>query len=93
MAKFVTGQSGNPAGRPKGARNKANAELVVLIQEAFTPEDIQALQKKAIEQAMEGKPALLLGLMEYGYSKMPRITEVSGKDGGPLTIQSDIRKL
>ena len=48
-APFRKGQSGNPAGRPKGARNKATIAL-----EALLDGEGEAITRKAIEMAMDG---------------------------------------
>src|SRR6266404_3687226 len=53
---FEPGQSGNPSGRPKGARNKATAAI-----EALLENDAEALTRKVIELALGGSiPALRL---------------------------------
>jgi hypothetical protein len=46
---FQPGQSGNPAGRPRGARNRT----AVIIEEALA-ENAQAIARKLIEQAQSG---------------------------------------
>ncbi len=46
---FQKGQSGNPAGKPPGARHKAT-----MAAEALLDGEAQALTRKAIERAMEG---------------------------------------
>ncbi len=54
--RFVKGQSGNPAGRPKGARHKTT-----LAMEALLDGEAEKLTRKAIELALEGDgPALRL---------------------------------
>ena len=51
---FGPGQSGNPCGRPKGARNKAT-----LVIEALLENEAEALTRKMIELALGGSmPAL-----------------------------------
>ena len=51
---FQPGQSGNPSGRPKGARNKATLAV-----EALLENEAEALTRKAIELAKEGNMAAL----------------------------------
>jgi hypothetical protein len=56
--KFEAGQSGNPAGRPKGARNHTTRAV-----EALLDGEAEALTRKAIELALDGDgPALRLCL-------------------------------
>jgi hypothetical protein len=52
--KFKKGQSGNPAGKPKGARN----ETTVLL-EALLDGKAKALTEKAITMAESGDPAMM----------------------------------
>ena len=51
---FKPGQSGNPAGKPKGARNRAT-----LAAEALLDGEAQALTRKAIEMALAGDPTAM----------------------------------
>lgn len=46
---FVKGMSGNPAGRPPGARNRATLAV-----EALLEGEAEALTRKCIERALEG---------------------------------------
>ncbi|GJE52653.1 hypothetical protein GOFOIKOB_5727 [Methylobacterium tardum] len=56
--KFGAGRSGNPAGRPKGARNHTTRAV-----EALLDGEAAALTRKAIELALDGDgPALRLCL-------------------------------
>lgn len=53
---FTQGQTGNPAGRPKGARNRATVAI-----EALLDGEAEAIGRKAIELALSGDgPALRL---------------------------------
>ncbi len=47
--KFAPGQSGNPLGRPKGARNRATRAA-----EAFLSGEAEALTRRCVELALEG---------------------------------------
>jgi hypothetical protein len=47
--RFQKGQSGNPAGRPLGARNKTTVAMEVLLDD-----EADAIIRKAIEKAKEG---------------------------------------
>jgi hypothetical protein len=51
---FVQGQSGNPAGRPKGSRNRAAVAL-----EKILDGDAESILRKAVEMAQEGDPTAL----------------------------------
>lgn len=51
---FQPGQSGNPAGRPKGSRNKATVAL-----EKILNGDAESILRKAIELAQDGDPTAL----------------------------------
>jgi hypothetical protein len=52
--RFQKGKSGNPAGKPRGARNKTTLAV-----EALLDGEAEAITRKAIEKAKEGDPAAL----------------------------------
>jgi hypothetical protein len=55
---FTEGQSGNPAGRPRGSRNRSTLAL-----EAIFEGEAEKLSRRAIEMALEGDgPAMKLCL-------------------------------
>jgi len=51
---YQKGQSGNPAGRPSGSRNKAT-----LAAESLLEGELERLTREAIDRAMDGDPLLL----------------------------------
>ena len=51
---FKPGESGNPAGRPRGSRNKTTLAI-----EALLDGEAEALTRKAIERALQGDPQAL----------------------------------
>ena len=53
-SQFKPGQSGNPRGRPKGARNKSTVAA-----EALLDGESEALTRRCIDLAMEGDPTAL----------------------------------
>ena len=51
---FQKGESGNPAGRPRGSRNRAT-----LLMESLLADDAEAIGRKAIELAKQGDMAAI----------------------------------
>lgn len=92
QGQFKKGQSGNPAGRPKGARNKATIAV-----EALLGGEASKLARKAIERAMEGDiAALRLCLERICPPKKDRsihfeLPEFTGADDLPDVAASIIR--
>jgi len=56
---FKPGQSGNPAGRPKGSKNKTK-----LLAEGLIGNSAKKIVKKVIEKALEGNEACLRMCMD-----------------------------
>jgi Family of unknown function (DUF5681) len=60
---FAKGQSGNPAGRPSGAKNKAT-----LAAQALLEGEAEALTRKAVELAMQGNALALKLCLDRVYA-------------------------
>jgi len=56
---FEKGESGNPAGRPRGSRNRAT-----LLMEGLLADDAEAIGRKAIEMAKQGDMAAIRVCMD-----------------------------
>ena len=67
--RFQPGQSGNPAGRPKGARHKLGEAFLLALQESFASGG-----KEAIQTVMEEKPDQYLKVVA---SILPKELELS----------------
>lgn len=76
--RFKPGQSGNPAGRPKGARSKLGEAFI----DALLA-DWQANGIKAIIDMRDDKPADYVKVVA---SLLPK--EVSGPDGEPMEVRT-----
>src|SRR3954453_12196697 len=68
---FVKGQSGNPAGRRPGSRNRAT-----LIAEILLQGQSEALMQKAVERALEGSDLALKLCLDRNPSAAPRADRV-----------------
>ena len=75
--KFEKGQSGNPSGRPQGAKNKSSVELKLSIQEAV---NWDAIIQKLSELAQEGNLRAVEILLSYGFGKPMSQEEVYSFD-------------
>lgn len=79
---FPKGTSGNPAGRPKGTKNKITLlrqSLELQLREQAAP-DIGAVMEKAIEMATEGHPGMIKLLLELHMAKQaPEAEKASEK--------------
>ena len=83
--KFQSGQSGNPEGRPKGARNKTTLAI-----ESLLDGEAEELTRKVIEKAREGDiTALKLCLDRLAPVRKGRPIEI---DLPPVTNASDLAK-
>lgn len=76
MARFVKGQSGNPAGKPLGARNKLNEAFVRDLHSIWERSGMHALERLAMSQPDK--------LVEAVGRTLPRELAVSLEQRGPL---------
>lgn len=82
---FKKGQSGNPAGRPKGSRNAAT-----MAAEALLDGEADKLSRKAVDLALEGDIQALRLCLERIVP--PRKSRPVSIDLPPLEIPADILK-
>lgn len=82
MGKFVKGQSGNPAGRPKGSKNKGNLlrDYMYLIAEGTKDTTYEQLfVKKILHKALkEGNDKMLTLIAHYIYGLPKQVLDVKG---------------
>lgn len=82
---FKPGQSGNPAGRPKGVKYVSEA-VREFLERALAPGSeyslADALAKALIDQALAGDVSALREVMDRAEGKVA--VAVTGADGGPL---------
>lgn len=76
MPPWQPGQSGNPAGRPKGARSKLSEDFFKALQADFAKHGAET-----IVAMREERPADYVKAIASLQTK-----EVSGEDGAPITL-------
>lgn len=86
---FKKGQSGNPAGKPKGTLNKATAEVRGWLEKLMTSKKYRESAERRIVAGkaphLEGYALQLIG------GKPTEHVEVSGEGGGPVTVIYKLR--
>lgn len=70
---FKPGQSGNPAGRPKGSRNKLSEAFLRVL-----ADDFAEYGEEVIDQLRREHPAQYANVIA---KLMPKLMELSGPDG------------
>lgn len=82
MPKFKPGQSGNPAGRPKGSRDKLSFAFIEALSKTFEEKGMESL-----EQLMKDQPAQYHNIIA---KLMPKIMELSGPDGDSIPLSGTV---
>lgn len=70
--RFMPGQSGNPDGRPKGSKNQITLlkeSMELLLRNEASPEDLRAVMRMALDQAMAGDRGMIKLILELHMSK------------------------
>jgi len=92
---YQPGQSGNPAGRPKGARSRSTvlAEYAGLKvkKNGLSGEELEATAEEfaimaLIKKAWEGDVAAIKEIQDTLYGKITDKTELTGAEGSPLGL-------
>lgn len=90
---FKPGQSGNPAGTPKGTR-EIRHRVSELLDAAFRREDGSDVLIDAVKAGVEtGDSTCIKIAYEYRWGKPVTMVELSGPDGEPLGNKIDLSKL
>lgn len=76
MAKYKKGQSGNPAGRPKGSKNKP--ELRAILQDIVEADGVEAIRTflQDPKASARQKAELAAKLLDFFIPKQRSVTEV-----------------
>lgn len=82
---FKPGQSGNPAGRPKGSRSKLSEAFLLALADDFENNGVDAVKK-----VREEKPEAYLNTIGR---LMPKLMELTGKDGDDITVYQKVERL
>ena len=79
---FKPGQSGNPAGRVKGSRNKLSEAFIKALSDDFTENGLAV-----IAQVRADKPDTYLNVIGR---LMPKLMELSGPDGTDIPFSGTV---
>ena len=80
---FKPGQSGNPAGRPKGSRNKLSEAFIEALNDSFADQGPEIVQR-----VIEADPDKYLNIIA---KLMPKLLELSGPDGESIPINGTLK--
>ena len=79
---FKPGQSGNPAGRPPGSRNKLSEAYLKALADDFEEHGV-----KTIQELREDRPDIYVGAIG---KLMPKLMELSGPDGDAIPVSGTV---
>lgn len=80
---FQPGQSGNPAGRPKGIPNRATSEVIEVSRGLVNGSKYRETLQARLESG-DVSPAVETMLWYYAFGKPKEIVSHEGVDGAPL---------
>lgn len=90
LPKWKPGESGNPAGRPKGSKNRSTIVKEILALPHEDGKNYEYAATKAIaEKAIAGDVMAWDKLMDAAHGKVADKTEITGEDGGPINIHNN----
>ena len=81
---FKPGQSGNPAGRPRGTRSKLSESYLKALADDFEEHGVETIVRLREEQ-----PAIYVGAIG---KLMPKLLELTGTDGDPIETVNRIER-
>lgn len=84
---FKPGQSGNPSGRPKGSVSITKHLIAAL--EAQDEQQAKMLAQAIIIHAAKGNGAALKCVMDRIDGPVKEQLELTGKDGGPISVEHE----
>jgi hypothetical protein len=87
MAKFKSGESGNPNGRPAGVPNKLTKELKAMLKAVIATE-LETLPATLDSLPPEKRVDVLCKLLNYVMPKMPIVSIGYGEPAEPVDMRS-----
>ncbi len=80
---FKPGESGNPAGRPRGTRSKLSEAFLKALSDDFEDNGLETVQK-----VRKDKPDAYLNVIG---KLMPKLMELSGPDGEGIPFSGTVK--